>query len=130
MDKQEKNSSKSEYLKKLAAAYRAIYAVGFLSICLGLLALYANFSGAIPGGTIVAFAFFIFGAFYLLLGFFVQRKSIIALGIAVGFMGLNAITGLLNLAQSGSPVGLIVPVAFLSQTWEGFKAIKKLKSRL
>ena len=129
MDEQEKNHSKSEYLKKLAAAYRAIYAVGFLSIFLGLL-LYAHFSGAMSGAIIMAFAFFIFGAFYLLLGFFVQRKSTIALGIAVGLMGLNAITGLLNLAQSGSPVGLIIPVAFLSQTWEGFKAIKKLKSRL
>lgn len=129
MDEQEKNSSKSEYLKKLAAAYRAIYAVGFLSIFLGLLALFATFSGAaIPGGIIIAFTFFIFGAFYLLLGFFVQRKkSTIALGIAVGFMGLNAIAGILNLAQSGSPVGLIIPVAFLSQTWEGFEAIKNLK---
>lgn len=128
MNEQEKNYSKSEYLKKLAAAYRAIYAVGLLSIFLGLLALYASFSGAaIPNGIIMAVAFFIFGAFYLLLGFFVQRKSIIALGIAVGVMGLNAITGLLSFAQSGSPVGLIIPAAFLSQTWEGFKAIKNLK---
>lgn len=129
MDEQEKNSSRSEYLKKLAAAYRATYAVGILSIVLGLLALLASFSSAaIPGdGIFLAFTFFIFGAFYLLLGFFIQRKSIIALGIAVGFMGLNAIAGLFNFAQSGSPVGLIIPVAFLSQTWEGFKAIKKLK---
>ncbi|NER39437.1 MAG: hypothetical protein F6J93_36745 [Oscillatoria sp. SIO1A7] len=129
MNEQEKKSSKSEYLKKLAAAYRAIYAVGLLSIFLGLLALFATFSSAaIPGGIIFAFTFFLFGAFYLLLGFLVQRKkSMIALGIAVGFMGLNAIAGLLNLAQSGSPVGLIIPVAFISQTWEGFKAIKNLK---
>ena len=128
MDDPEKNSSKSEYLKKLAAAYRAIYAVGFLSIFIGLLVFLTSFSSAaIPGGIIVAFTAFIFGAFYLLLGFFVQRKSIIALGIAVGFMGLNAIAGLLSFAQGGSPVGLIIPVAFLSQTWEGFKAIKNLK---
>ncbi|MBP0029155.1 hypothetical protein PN466_05835 [Roseofilum reptotaenium CS-1145] len=128
MDEQEKNSSRSEYLKKLAAAYRATYAVGVLSIFLGLLALLASFSSAvIPGGMFLAFTFLIFGAFYLLLGFFIQRKSILALGIAVGFMGLNAIAGLLNLVQSGSPVGLIIPVAFLSQTWEGFTAIKKLK---
>ncbi|MEA5471016.1 hypothetical protein [Spirulina sp. 06S082] len=128
MEQHQKNDLKSEYLKKLAAAYRATYAVGVLSIFLGLLALFASFSSAaIPGGIIIAFAAFIFGAFYLLLGFFVQRKSIIALGIAVGFMGINAIAGIFSLLQGGSPVGLIIPTTFLSQTWEGFKAIKNLK---
>ena len=128
MDEQEKKSSKSADLKKLAAAYRATYAVGFLCIFLGLLALFASVSSPAPGGIIMAFLFFITGGLYLLLGFFVHRKkSSIALGIAVGFMGLNALAGILNLAQGGSPVGLILPVAFLSQTWEGFKAIKNLK---
>lgn len=114
----------SEYRKKLACAYRAVYAVGVLSIFLAILAFVAGGQGMIVGVTFLAF-----GLLYLVLGFFVQRKSKLALGIAVGFMLLNFITGLLNMIQTGKPMGLIFPIIFFSQTWEGFKAIEVLKSK-
>ncbi|MDF0552911.1 hypothetical protein [Kamptonema sp. UHCC 0994] len=111
--------------KKLAAAYRAVYAVGVLSIFLGLVAIF--FREKVPEGIVVAIFFFAFGALYILLGFFVQRKSIIALGIAVAFMVMNAATGIYNLFQTGDVRGLIIPVVFFTQTWQGFKAIQELK---
>ncbi|MDB9513133.1 hypothetical protein PN499_18225 [Kamptonema animale CS-326] len=111
--------------KKLAAAYRAVYAVGVLSIFLGLLATF--FRDQVPDGIVLGIGFFVFGALYILLGFFVQRKSIIALGIAVAFMVLNAATGIYNLFQTGSLTGLIIPFIFFAQTWQGFQAIQELK---
>ncbi|MBD2605793.1 hypothetical protein H6G81_15025 [Scytonema hofmannii FACHB-248] len=115
----------SDYRKKLSSAYRAVYAVGVLNIFLGILAFVAGnkFSEA----TIIGILFFTFGLLYLLLGFFVQRKSKLALLIAVGFMLLNLLTGIYNMIQTGKPVGLIIPIVFFSQTWEGFKAIQVLK---
>lgn len=120
-------TSRSASHSQLASAYRAIYAIAVLSIFLGLLAIL--FSDKAPGGIALAILFFAFGALYLLLGFFVQRKSMIALGIAVAFMALNALAGLYNLLQTGSITGLIVPAVFLSQTWQGFKAIQELKGK-
>jgi len=117
----------SEYRNKLASAYRAIYAVGVLGIFLGILALIAG--NRLPEGIIFGISFLAFGLLYLVLGFFVQRKSKLALGIAVGFMLLNFLTGIHNMIQTGKPVGLIIPIVFLSQTWEGFKAIQVLKSK-
>jgi len=117
----------SESQKKLASAYRAVYAIGVLSIFLGILAFVAG--NRVPDYLILGILFFVFGLLYLVLGFFVQRKSKIALGIAVGLMLLNLLTGIFNMIQTGKPVGLIVPIIFFSQTIEGFKAIQVLKSK-
>ncbi|MBW4567270.1 MAG: hypothetical protein KME31_04405 [Tolypothrix carrinoi HA7290-LM1] len=115
----------SDSRKKLSSAYRAVYAVGVLSLFLGILAFVAG--NKLSEGTTIGIIFFTFGLLYLVLGFFVQRKSKLALGIAVGFMLLNLLTGIYNMIQTGKPVGLIVPIVFFSQTWEGFKAIQVLK---
>lgn len=82
--------------KKLAAAYRAIYAVGALSIFFGLLV--TIFSDRVPGGIPLAIIFFAFGALYILLGFFVQHQSAIALAIAIAVMTLNTLVGVYNLS--------------------------------
>jgi hypothetical protein len=125
MTRKSQNSSQFKQQKKLASAYRAVYAVGVLSMFLGILATVAIDKAS--GGIILAILFFAVGASYLILGFFVQRKSAIALGIAIAFMALNALAGIYNLLQAGSPTGLIIPTIFFSQTWEGFQAIEELK---
>ena len=125
MTRETQNPSQFQPRKKLASAYRAVYAVGVLSVFLGILAVVAIDKA--PGGIILAILFFAVGALYLILGFFVQRRSAIALGIAVAFMALNALSGIYNLLQAGSITGLIIPTVFFSQTWEGFQAIKELK---
>lgn len=117
----------SESRKKLASAYRAVYAIGVLCLFIGILILIAG--NRLPDYLILGIGLSGFGFLYLVLGFFVQRKSTIALGIAVGLMSLNALTAIYNLIQTGKPFGLAIPMIFLSQTIEGFKAIQLLKSK-
>lgn len=117
--------SKSESRKKLTAAYRAIYGVGALSLLLGILA--NNVRTKAPDTEVLVILFLSLGVLYLFLGFLVQRKSIVALSIAVAGIVLNALAGIYNLLQTGAPTGLIVPAIFFSQTWQGFKAIQDLK---
>ncbi|MBD2451202.1 hypothetical protein H6G76_29545 [Nostoc sp. FACHB-152] len=116
-----------ESRKKLASAYRAVYAIGVLSLFLSLVTFVAG--TLIPDYLILGLGFLMFALLYIFLGFFVQRKSKIALGIAMGFMLLNVLIGIYNLIQTGRPFGLIIPIAFFSQTIEGFKAIQILKSQ-
>ncbi|MBD2208239.1 hypothetical protein H6G33_38630 [Calothrix sp. FACHB-1219] len=117
----------SESRKKLASAYRAVYAVGVLCIFFSIL--FFLVGNQLPDYLILVICFLFFGLLYLCLGFFVQRKSKIALGIAVGLMSLNVLTGIFNMIQTGKPFGLILPMIFLSQTIQGFKAIEVLKSK-
>ena len=117
----------SESRKKLASAYRAVYAIGVLYIFLSIILFVAG--NRLPDYVILGIVFLFFGLLYLVLGYFVQRKSKIALGIAVGLMSLNALTGIYNMIQTGNPFGLSVPMIFLVQTIEGFKAIEVLKSK-
>lgn len=117
----------SESRKKLVSAYRAVYAVGVLCLFLGILLLITG--NRVPDYLIVGIGLSGFGLLYLVLGFFVQRKSKIALGIAVVLMSLNALTAIYNTIQTGKPFGLAIPMLFLSQTIEGFKAIQVLKSK-
>ncbi|MFN6530275.1 hypothetical protein [Nostoc sp. ChiSLP03a] len=117
----------SESRKKLASAYRAVYAIGVLSIFLSIIFFVAG--SRLPDHLILVFCSLFIGLLYLVLGFFVQRKSKIALGIAVGLMSLNVLTGIFNMIQTGKPFSLIVPMIFLGQTIGGFKAIEILKSK-
>jgi drug/metabolite transporter (DMT)-like permease len=117
----------SESRKKLASAYRAVYAIGVLYIFLSIILFVAG--NRLPDYVILGIVFLFFGLLYLVLGYFVQRQSKIALGIAVGLMSLNALTGIYNMIQTGNPFGLSVPMIFLGQTVEGFKAIEVLKSK-
>lgn len=117
----------SEARKKLASAYRAVYAIGVLSIFFSIIILIAG--NRLPDYLILAMVCLFFGLLHLVLGFFVQRKSTIALGIAVTLMSLNALSAIYNLIQTGKPFGLAIPMIFLGQTIEGFKAIQLLKSK-
>jgi hypothetical protein len=71
----------------------------------------------------------IFGAIYLLLGFFVRRRSKVALGIAVGLIMLNlALNGLTLLAGNCSTLaGLPLQIGVLIILWRGFDAIRELQ---
>ncbi|AVH65000.1 MULTISPECIES: hypothetical protein [unclassified Nostoc] len=117
----------SESRKKLASAYRAVYAIGVLSIFFSIIIFMAG--NRLPDYLILGMVCLFFGLLYLVLGFFVQRKSTIALGIAVTLMSLNALSAIYNLIQTGKPFGLAIPMIFLGQTIEGFKAIQLLKSK-
>ena len=126
MTQKSKPSPKGTARQKLAAAYRAIYAIAALSLFIGLLL--AIIGPNIPEGAILTASFLIFGFLYLLLGWLVQkRKSMVALGIAVAIMGLNLLGTIYNTFQGKSPAGIFLSALFLSQTVGGFEAIKELK---
>jgi hypothetical protein len=117
----------AEYKKKLVYAYRAVYAFGVLNLFLSILAF--TVASGIPDAMTIGILFLLIGLLYLVLGYFVQRKSKIALSIAVGFMVLNLIAGIVQIIQTGKPAGLGIAIVFLSQTWGGFKAIEMLKQK-
>jgi hypothetical protein len=100
----------SESRKKLASAYRAVYAIGVLCIFLSIIFFVAG--NRLPDYLILGIGFLFFGLLYLVLGFFVQRKSKIALGIAVVLMSLNVLTGIYNMIQTGKPFGLMCSEAY------------------
>lgn len=117
----------AEYKKKLVYAYRAVYAFGILNLFIGILTL--TVGSRIPDAMLIGVFVLLVGILYLVLGYFVQRKSKIALSIAVGFMVLNLIAGIVQIIQTGKPAGLGIAIVFLSQTWGGFKAIEVLKQK-
>lgn len=71
----------------------------------------------------------VFGGVYLLLGFFVQRRSKVALGIAVGLVGINLALNSLALLLGNCSViaGLPLQIGVLITLWRGFDAIRKLQ---
>ncbi len=84
------------------------YGVGILDLGIGLL---------------------VFGGVYLLLGFFVQRRSKVALGIAVGLICIDlALNSLALLAGNCSVIaGLPIQIGILITLWRGFDAIRELQ---
>ncbi|MCF4970397.1 hypothetical protein [Nostoc sp. CMAA1605] len=118
----------SDARKKLTAAYRAVYAIGFLNVFVSILIFLLG--SRLPDYLLVATISLIAGVLYLALGFFVQRKSKIALGIAIGFMVLNVIGNIPVIMQTGNIFILTIPMIFFSQTVGGFNAIQVLNSKL
>jgi len=99
MNRKPQPASKSDAQKKLAAAYRATYAIGVFLLFIGLP--FAIFAANTLEGAIAAVLLFIFGAVYVLLGWLVQRKLIVALRIAVAIMVSNLLGGIYNVFQAG-----------------------------
>jgi hypothetical protein len=64
----------------------------------------------------------IVGVVYLLLAFFVQKRSMIAFILAMLLYGVDTILGLIG----GSGSGVIVRIFFMIIMWQGFGAIKDL----
>lgn len=118
----------SDARKKLKAAYRAVYAIGFLNVFASIIIFL--FGSRLPDYLLVAIISLIAGVLYLVLGFFVQRKSKIALGIAIGFMVLNVLGNIPIMIQTGNILMLTIPMIFFSQTIGGFNAIQALKSKI
>ena len=126
MAQKSKETQKPTAQQKLAAAYRAIYAIAVLSLFIGLLL--ALIGANVPDRGILATSFFVIGLLYVWLGWLVQkRKSTVALSIAVAMMGLNLVGAIYDTFQGKPPAGILISALFLSQTLGGFEAIKELK---
>lgn len=113
--------SGSDPTTKLKQTYGILYFIGGFNFILGTIASLFQFDLLLDLG--MGIYSVIVGSIYLLLAFFVQRKSKIALGMAIGLYGLETILALI----SGVTSGIIVRVFFIVFMWPGFKAINELR---
>lgn len=115
--------SGSDPTTKLKLSYGLLYFIGGLNLVMGIIASLFQIDFLIDLG--MGTYSVVVGSIYLLLAFFVQRKSKIALGIALALYGLETILTLI----SGLTSGVIVRIFFIVFMWPGFKAISELQEK-
>ncbi len=110
-----------------AGAYNMIFVIAALNVGVGLL-------GALTGAAFflslgIGWASVLTGIVYAILGLFVKRGSIVALGLAVGLFVLDGIALLASGAPGSSPPvgGLVARLFFLLPMLRGFSALRELK---
>jgi hypothetical protein len=103
-------------------AYVALYIIGVLTLLLGLVAELGQVDSLLKlfgNGWIVAAE----GLVLIVLGYFTMGGSLIALGIAIGLYGIDAILTLL----SGAIAGIWIRALVLFFLIQGFLALRDLK---
>lgn len=122
--------SGSDPATKFKTAYGMVYFVAGLNLLLGILAVL--FDIEFLQGIGISLGSIIFGVIFLVLGFFTQRKSTIALILAVVIFAIDGITGFVMSASQGSSLsasGLVARIFFIIPMIRGVKAIKELKQK-
>ena len=119
--------STSDPVQRLRVASGVLFFVAGLSIVAGLAAEIFQIKFLFQLG--VDAASVLFGIFFLLLGFFVRRRSMVALGIATVLLALDGILSVAVMGQQGgNPVGMIiVRLALLIPLIQAFPAIRALR---
>lgn len=100
--------------------------IGGVNLVLGLLAVFWRSEALLGMGA----SSIIFGLIFVVLGFFVQRKSAVALILAIIIFVLDGVLGALILVSQGvNPMsgGILIRIVFLIPTTQGLRAIKTLK---
>jgi len=114
---------------KLRSAYQILYFLGGLNILLGVVAELGQVAFLQDLG--VGWFSVMFGAVYLLLGYFAQQKVKLAIGIAVILLVVDAVLGLvLSMSLSSSPPlgGLFIRGAFVFLIARGWTAIDEMNA--
>lgn len=106
---------------RLRLAYGTIFFVGAGNIVLGWLLFVSQGPTTSPLDS--GLSLIVIGAILLLLGFFVARKSAVALGIAVAFYAVAA----LGLLFQGNVSGTIMHLVLLSFLIRGFRALHEIR---
>jgi len=115
----------SEHEEQLKTAYGAIFFIAGLSIVVGITSELFQVEFLLQRG--VGFFSILYGVLFLVLGFYVKRRSNIALGIAVGLYTLDAILSVIMFGITSS-IGVIMWRIFLLPLMiKGFGAISSLK---
>ncbi|MFN8414175.1 MAG: hypothetical protein U0Z26_17475 [Anaerolineales bacterium] len=122
--------SSSDPQTRLKISIQAVYVIAGFNIILGAISLIFNVELLQQIG--VGFGSIIYGLVFLVLGFFVQRKSVIALLFAIGVFALDSIaTFFLSASQGYNTAGLtIVRIIILIGMFQGLGAIKTLKTKI
>jgi hypothetical protein len=113
---------------RLKAAYQMIYFIAGLNLVLGLVALFFQVELLLNMG--IGFFSIAFGLVFLLLAFLTQRKSRVALILAIIIFTLDGLIGIIGSIAMGntSVVGsLFVRIILLIPMVQGVGAIKTLK---
>jgi hypothetical protein len=105
---------------RLMQSYGILYFVGGFNFLLGILAVLFEIDLLVEIGLGI-FSIAV-GAVYLVLAYFVQRRSRLALGIAMALYGLETVLALL----SGLVSGVVIRLLFMLIMYQGFSAIKEL----
>lgn len=111
-------------------AYILIYFIAGLNLVLGLLASVFNVAFLQELG--IGFVSILLGLVYLILGFFVQRKSSLALILTIVLFAGDSLLGVVLAVMEGSNpgvAGLVVRVLLLILLFQGVPAIKALKTK-
>ena len=121
--------SASDPEQQLKAAYGIIFFVAGLNIVLGAIA--ALFEVEFLYAIGIGWSSIIFGAIFLVLGFFVKRESVAALILAIAIFALDGIVGFfLAVGQGAMPTGGIVArIILLIPMVQGVGAIRTIKQQ-
>lgn len=122
--------SASDPEARLKGSAIAVFVVGGLNALLGLLGLFTESEFLQMMG--VGLFTLIFGIVFLVLGFFVLRRSLVALIAAIIIFALDAILGLYYIIDAGASPGfawIIFRVLLLIAMGLGIPAIRELKER-
>lgn len=121
--------STSDPETRVKTAYIIVYFLAGLNLVLGLVSSLFNVGLLQELG--IGIGSIIFGLVFLALGFFTQRRSSVALILAIVLFALDGILGLvLAVSQGYNPGigGILVRIIFLTPMVQGVAAIKALKT--
>jgi len=122
--------SSSDPESRLKNAYGMVFFVAGLNLVLGVLAMLFQIEFLQALG--IGLFSIIFGVVFLLLGFFVRRRSSIALILAIAIFALDGILGLVSSATNGVDPGvggLLARVILIIPMIQGVPAIRDLRRR-
>ena len=125
-----KTAIMSDPQTKLKSAYVIVFFVAYLNIILGVISLLfqVEFLQNLGFGLVSAFI----GLVFLALGFFVKRRSTIALVIAIALFILGGVVSFVSYASQGygaNTGGLFARIYLLIPMVKGLGAIKALKQQ-
>ena len=115
---------------RLKLAYQSVYFIAAFNILLGLIAVLYNSAALQRVGHGIGSV--LVGLVYLILGFFVHRKSSIALFVVIALFIVDGILAFYFAALRGSRVGgeiIMIRVLFLIPMVQGIGAIRTLKRK-
>lgn len=117
-----------EPAQQLSYAYKFIFLIGGMNLAFGLSGiLFRTALWNLPPAGLLSV---VLGGFFLVLGFFVMRRSIIALSIAAGILALDVVLTIIfppNLPRFALVIGIIFRIFVLLAMAQGFGAIQALK---
>jgi len=126
-DGQPLHPSGLEPTQRLSNAYRLIFIIGGLNLAIGVL-LFFRIGLVTPSP--IGLRAFVAGVVFLLLGFFVMRKSMVALAVAMGILGLDVILSIVfppALPRCALIAVFIFKVFILLGVAQGIGAVKALR---